>query len=77
MGNKATTKFILQIKLILGFNCDFKASHITGATITSGMGLRSDEDVSVGIGIFNALDYIYLVSLCSLSPRCLHYYGFI
>ena len=61
MGRKATTKFILQIKLIWGFYCPSRVSHITGDTTTSGMGPRSGWGVSMGVRNFDAFDHTFFL----------------
>ena len=55
MGRQVTTRFILQIKLILGFYYPFRVIHVTGATRTFGIGARCDGGVGVGVGNFDTL----------------------
>ena len=77
MGRQETTKFILQIKPIWGFYSPSRVSDVALATTSSGIGLRSDGGVSVGAGIFYALDHTLSYFTFSLSLRCLHHHSFI
>ena len=70
MGRQANTKFILQIKLIWGFYCPSRVSHVTGVTITSGIGLRSDGGCLWGLKFLMPLTIHLSCFALTVYPSC-------
>ena len=60
--------FVLQMKLIWGLYHPSIVSHVTGATTTSGKGLRDDGGVSVLVRIFNALYHTFILFCFTIFP---------